>query len=369
LNSLFITTADHCALAASDELLVDRQRLATALNEAIRQHSRIEVRREEVTELSLARPAVVASGPLTSQPLARALYRAIGQPYRFFYRASAPIVALDDISSRGLMGGCRYDPDRDSRELNCLLDEAGFVTFCAALVEARTTVPEAADPGELLDRSLPVELMARQSGHLLRRGPLTAGRLTSPGSGKRLAAAVRLVPEDSAGQLWRLAGMGTGLTPDEQQRVFGQLPGLEGLEIVRPGQAVRSVYLPTPAVLTPAGRVLDSDGLFLAGQLLGTANYVEAAATGWLAGVNATRWAQRRKPALLPRATMLGSLVHRLTATAADDFASEPVNFSLLPVTSRDIDLPRDERRQMQIKRSEGAIAEFVAQEELELND
>jgi len=363
LQSLVLDSADKCALPESYELLVDRQQMAATLTEAMTEHPRIELRRQHVTELPRSGAVVVASGPLTSQPLARALYRVIGQPYRFFYQSSAPVVRLHNIDDCGLVPGSPFDPQRDSGERNCLLDEAEFEVFCAALTEAQTTVPNKAAPEELLERYLPVEIMARRGQHLLRRGPMSVGRLVDPASGQRPMALVRLVPEDAQGDLWRLAGMGTGLTPDEQQRVFEQLPGLEGLEIVRPGRTVRSVFLPAPAILTRSGRVADGGGLFLAGQLLGTASYVEAAATGWLAGVNAARWACRREPALIPRETMFGSLVHRLTESNPADYQPEPVNFGMLPAEREEAGLSKEERRQLQVQKSEVALAEFLAEQ------
>ncbi len=363
LQSLVLDSADRCALPKSYELLVDRQQMAATLTETLTKHPRIELRQQYVTELPRSGAIVVASGSLTSQPLARALYRAIGQAYRFFYQSSAPIVRLHNLDDRGLVPGSPYDPQRDSAERNCLLDEAGFEVFRAALVEAETTAPNEAAPEELLDRYLPVEIMARRDQHLLRRGPMSTGRLVEPASGQRPTALVRLVPEDADGHLWRLAGMGTGLTPDEQQRVFGQLPGLEDLEMMRPGRAVRSVFVPAPAILTRSGRVADCGGLFLAGQLLGTANYVEAAATGWLAGVNAARWACRRKPALIPWETMFGSLIHRLTESDVSSYCPEPVNFGMLPTEREDVDLSKEKRRQLQMQKSEALLAELLAEQ------
>ncbi len=369
LHSLVLDSADQCALPESYELLVDRQQMADALTEALTEHPRIEIRREQVTELPRSGAVVVASGPLTSQPLARVLYRAIGQPYRFFYQSSAPVVRLHNIDDRALVPGSPYDPQRDSGERNCLLDNAGFEAFCAALVEAETTVPEQANPEELLDYYLPAEIMVRRDHHLLQRGPMSAGQLVDPASGHRPTALVRLVPEDTKGDLWRLAGIGTGLPPDEQQRVFGQLPGLEGLEIVRPGRAVRSVFVPAPATLTRSGRVADCGGLFLAGQLLGTANYTEAAATGWLAGVNAARWACRREPALIPGETMFGSLIRRLTESDVSSYCPEPVNFGMLPTERGDAGLSKEKRRQLQVQKSEAVLAEFLAEQMSETGD
>jgi len=362
LQSLVLDTADKSALPESYELLVDRQQMAGTLTEALIGHPHIEIRRQQVTELPRSGAVVVASGPLTSQLLARALYRAIGQPYRFFYQSSVPIVRLHNIDDRALVPGSPYDPQRDSSERNCLLDEAGFEAFCAALVDAETTVPDEANPEELLDRYLPVEIMARRDQYLLRRGPMSTGRLVDPASRQRPTALVRMVPENADGDLWRLAGMGTGLIPDEQQRVFGQLPGLEGLEIVRPGRAVRSVFVPAPAILTRSGRVANGGGLFLAGQLLGTANYVEAAATGWLAGVNAARWAYRRQPVLIPAETMFGALMRRLTESDVSSYCLEPVNFGMLPVERGDAGLSKEERRQLQAQKSEVAMAELLTE-------
>jgi len=261
------------------------------------------------------------------------------------------------------VSGSPFDPQRDSGELNCLLDETGFEVFCAALTEAQTTAPNEAAPEELLERYLPVEIMARSGQYLLRRGPMSVGRLVDPASGQRPAALVRLVPEDAKGDLWRLAGMGTGLIPDEQQRVFEQLPGLEGLEIVRSGRTVRSVFVPAPAMLTRSGRVADGGGLFLAGQLLGTASYVEAAATGWLAGVNAARWACRREPVLIPRETMFGSLIHRLTESDVSSYCPEPVTFGMLPTERGEAGLAKEERRQAQVQKSQALLAKLLTEQ------
>ena len=137
---------------------------------------------------------------------------------------------------------------------------------------------------------------------------------------------------------------------------------------MRPGRAVRSVYLSAPAILTRSGRVKDGDGLFLAGQLLGTANYVEAVATGWLAGVNAARWVRRQKPVIVPRETMFGSLLHRLTETYPDRYGPEPVNFGMLPTARGDAGLSKEERRQLQVQKSEVALAELLAEQLSEIH-
>jgi len=362
LKSLVIRAADESALSRERELLVDRTTMAGTITELIATHPRIELRREEVAELSAIEPLIIATGPLTSQPLARSLYRCLRHAYRFFYQASAPIVTLPNIYDRGLLPGCPYDPEDDSG-LNCPLDENAFEQFCAALSTAQTGLPDEYDGREMLEGYLPVEIMARRDPHLLRRGPMSPGRLVDPDSGERPPAIVRLMAEDTEGQLWRLLGMGTGLLPEEQARVLRMIPGLEDLEIVRPGQAARSVFLCAPALLARTGRVRDGEGLFLAGQLIGTADYVEAAATGWLAGVNAARWAQSETPLLFPPETMLAALMHRLTQSNPDTFAPQSVNFGMLLPVPGDRNLPKDERREAQVARSQAALTEFVTEQ------
>ena len=360
LDSLVLRCADGSVISDVQELLVDRKAMAGAITDSIAAHPRIELRCEEVTELPDTEPLIVATGPLTSQPLARSLYRRLRQPYRFFYQASAPIVRLRNIYDRGLLPGSPRDPE-DETGLNCLLDESAFDVFCAAVAAAQTTLPAEHAPEEMLDRYLPIELMVQRDVHLLRRGPMSPGRLVDPESGQRLAAIVRLLSEDAESELWRLSEMATGLLPEEQEQVFGMIPGLEGLEIVRPGQIARSVYLCAPALLARSGRVRNGEGLFLAGGLIGTADYVEAAATGWLAGVNAARWAQGQQPVLFPRETMLAALMNHLTGSNADTFAPQPVNFGMMPVVAEDADLPKEERRRAQVDRSRAALDEFVA--------
>ncbi len=360
LDSLVLRCADDSVVSSTHELLVDRTAMAGAITDSIAAHPRIELRREEVTELPDTEPLIVATGPLTSQPLARSVYRRLREPYRFFYQASAPVVSLSSICERGLLPGSPRDPE-DETGLNCLLDESAFDAFCAAVAAAQTTLPAEHAREEMVDRHLPIEAMVHDP-HLLRRGPMNPGRLMDPDSGQRPAAIVRLLPEDAESELWRLSEMATGLLPEEQEQVFGMIPGLEGLEIVRPGQIARSVCLCAPAFLARSGRVRNGEGLFLVGGLIGTADYVEAAATGWLAGVNAARWAQGQQPVLFPRETMLAALMNRLTGSNPDTFAPQLVNFGMLAAVPGDSDLSKEERRQVQIERSRAAVAEFVAE-------
>lgn len=361
LGSVVMDCADATALTTKHQLIVDRKQMATEVTEALASQPRIELRQQHVTKLRQARPLIIATGPLTTQPLARALYRRLRQPFRFFYQSSEPLISLSEIGNRGLVVGSPYDPEDDTG-FNCLLDEAAFEAFCIAVERAESTISPAHNPEEIVDRCLPFEMMAQRDSSLLRRGPMNPARLVDPSSGERPAAIVRLMPEDAQGNLWRLLGLRTGLLPGEQERLFRMLPGLEGLEIIIPGQTVRSVFLNAPAVLAPTGRVPRCEGLFMAGHLIGTTDYLQAAVTGWLAGVNAARWAQGQRPVLLPSGTMVGGLISRLTNSNEQCYQAQPVNFGMLPPPPDSEDLSKEARRQLQVEQSQVAIQRLKQQ-------
>ena len=331
LGSLVIATADRHAVPAGGALAVDRARFSQALTEAIANHPLITLRREEVTEIPEG-IAVLCTGPLTSEPLAKALQAFTGLEYLSFFDASSPIVTGDSLNRAVVFQASRYDKG-EAAYLNCPMTEAEYERFWQALVEAEQVPLKDFEKEErkFFEGCLPIEEMARRGKDTLRFGPLKPVGLVDPRTGTRPYAVVQLRQEDKAGKLWNLVGFQTNLKWGEQQRVFRLIPGLEAAEFVRFGVMHRNTFLNSPRLLLPTLQFRRRPTLFAAGQLVGTEGYACAVAGGWLAGQNAARLALGLPLITLPPETMMGSLFQFISSADPKYFQPMPANFGLLP--------------------------------------
>jgi len=331
LGSLVIATADRHAVPAGGALAVDRARFSQALTEAIANHPLITLRREEVTEIPEG-IAVLCTGPLTSEPLAKALQAFTGLEYLSFFDASSPIVTGDSLNRTVVFQASRYDRG-EAAYLNCPMTEAEYERFWQALVEAEQVPLKDFEKEErkFFEGCLPIEEMARRGKDTLRFGPLKPVGLVDPRTGSRPYAVVQLRQEDKAGKLWNLVGFQTNLKWGEQQRVFRLIPGLEAAEFVRFGVMHRNTFLNSPQLLLPTLQFRRRPTLLAAGQLVGTEGYACAVAGGWLAGQNAARLALGLPLITLPPETMMGSLFQFISSADPKYFQPMPANFGLLP--------------------------------------
>ena len=331
LGSLVIATADRHAVPAGGALAVDRARFSQALTEAIANHPLITLRREEVTEIPEG-IAVLCTGPLTSEPLAKALQAFTGLEYLSFFDASSPIVTGDSLNRTVVFQASRYDRG-EAAYLNCPMTEAEYERFWQALVEAEQVPLKDFEKEErkFFEGCLPIEEMARRGKDTLRFGPLKPVGLVDPRTGSRPYAVVQLRQEDRAGKLWNLVGFQTNLKWGEQQRVFRLIPGLEAAEFVRFGVMHRNTFLNSPQLLLPTLQFRRRPTLLAAGQLVGTEGYACAVAGGWLAGQNAARLALGLPLITLPPETMMGSLFQFISSADPKYFQPMPANFGLLP--------------------------------------
>lgn len=331
LGSLVIATADRHAVPAGGALAVDRARFSQALTEAIANHPLITLRREEVTGIPEG-IAVLCTGPLTSEPLAKALQAFTGLEYLSFFDASSPIVTGDSLNRAVVFQASRYDKG-EAAYLNCPMTEAEYERFCQALVEAEQVPLKDFEKEErkFFEGCLPIEEMARRGKDTLRFGPLKPVGLVDPRTGSRPYAVVQLRQEDKAGKLWNLVGFQTNLKWGEQQRVFRLIPGLEAAEFVRFGVMHRNTFLNSPQLLLPTLQFRRRPTLLAAGQLVGTEGYACAVAGGWLAGQNAARLALGLPLITLPPETMMGSLFQFISSADPKYFQPMPANFGLLP--------------------------------------
>jgi methylenetetrahydrofolate--tRNA-(uracil-5-)-methyltransferase len=329
LGSLVLQAADAARVPGGAALAVDRVLFSHAMHERVTAHPLVTLVRDEVTELPS--PAVVATGPLTSDRLADALARRVGSEALAFYDAIAPIVATDSLDHDALFRASRYGKGNGDDYLNAPMDAAQYAGFVAALVAAdQYEPPHDFDRIPFFEGCLPVEEMARRGPETLRFGPMKPVGLRDPRTGREAHAVVQLRREDRAGQMWNLVGFQTRLRTAEQRRVFATIPGLAGAEFLRYGSVHRNSYLNAPATLSPHLSLRDDPALLVAGQLTGVEGYTESSATGLLAGINLARILQGEEPLLPPPTTMLGALYRYLRECDPKRFQPMNANFGLL---------------------------------------
>jgi methylenetetrahydrofolate--tRNA-(uracil-5-)-methyltransferase len=371
LGSLLLRLAREAALPAGGALAVDRERFSRAVTHALSSHPRVCLMRAEAQDLP-AEPAVVASGPLTSPALSKALALALGEEHLYFYDALAPIVEADSIDRSIAFRGSRFGRGREVEGdyLNCPLDRHEYEAFVEALVVAeridlrRFEAPIAegvrAGPKDFFEGCLPIEVIAERGRASLAFGPLRPIGLTDPRTGKRPHAVVQLRQDNAAASLYNLVGLQTNLTEAAQRQVLRLIPGLAGARFARYGRMHRNTFVNAPRLLEPTLRVRGRPALFLAGQITGVEGYLGNIATGLLAGVNVSRSLSGKPLLELPAATMVGALCGYVTRADGRFFQPMKANLGILEPL---IDRPRarPERAQEYADQSGRAIQSILA--------
>ncbi|OLN29301.1 methylenetetrahydrofolate--tRNA-(uracil(54)-C(5))-methyltransferase (FADH(2)-oxidizing) TrmFO [Desulfosporosinus metallidurans] len=363
IGSLIMSAADHHAVPAGGALAVDRILFSAEVTERLEQHQNVSVHREEVHCLPDEGIAIVASGPLTSDDLAGDILRLTGEQALSFYDAAAPIVTLESIDLNKAFWASRYDKG-EADYLNCPMTREEYETFYNALQQAETAEVQGFEQGKVFEGCLPVEVMAQRGPQTLTFGPLKPVGLQDPRTGQKSYAVVQLRKENQAGTLFNLVGFQTHLKWGEQKRVFSLIPGLENAEFVRFGVMHRNTFLNAPKVLKADFSLSIKPSLFFAGQMTGVEGYVESAASGLMAGLNAWRRLKQMDTLVFPAETTLGGLARHLEGSPSQSFQPMNINFGLLPPLTKRI---RD-KREKNAKISERALeslSEFCSFEDL----
>jgi len=329
LGSLVIRIAEANRVPAGSALAVDRQGFARALTSALEALPNINVIRREATEIPCG-VAILATGPLTSPALASELSAMLGEEHLYFYDAISPIVTAESIDMAVAYRAARYGKG-DGDYLNLPLDQAAYYGFVKALRAAQRVPTHSFERFVPFEGCMPIEEMADRGEETLAFGPMRAVGLADPRTGKQPYAVVQLRQENREGTLYNLVGFQTKMTYPEQRRVFALIPGLENAEFVRLGSLHRNTFINAPAHLEPTLQWRRRSTLFFAGQMTGVEGYIESAATGLLAGVNAARLLAGRAPIVPPPAAALGALLRYITDPARTKFQPMNVNFGLLP--------------------------------------
>lgn len=366
LKSIVIDTADRHRVPAGGALAVDRGVFSQELTQTLANHPLITLRREEIKAIPAEGIVVLATGPLTSPPLAQELQNLTGMDYLNFFDAASPIVVGESIDKEIAFLASRYDKG-EAAYLNCPMNKEQYLHFWQELRQAQQAELKdfERENANFFEACLPIEELAQRGEDTMRYGPLKPIGLFDARLGdfkenkdKRPYAVIQLRQEDKAGQLWNMVGFQTNLRWGEQQRVFRMIPGLENAEFVRMGVMHQNTFLNAPQLLKDTLQFKYRDTLLAAGQIIGTEGYTAAAAGGWLAGTNAARIAQNKLPLTLPNVTMTGALFEFISTADAKHFQPMPPNFGIIPIFSEKIRNKR-ERYQAYAQRSLNAIAEF----------
>jgi methylenetetrahydrofolate--tRNA-(uracil-5-)-methyltransferase len=355
MDSLILEAADATAVPAGQALAVDRNAFSLFIEEKLAAQPGLELIRGEVAEIPAEGITIVASGPLTSDALAGSIARITGGEYLYFYDAISPIVEGESIDLNRVFAASRYGHG-EADYLNCPMDREIYETFWKELTHAQEVPLHAFEEIKCFEGCLPIEVIARRGIETLVHGPMKPVGLIDPRTGDRPHAVVQLRREDRDGILYNMVGFQTKLTWPEQRRIFRMIPGLEKAEFARYGSAHRNTFLNAPTLLTETLQLKSHPRLFFAGQITGVEGYVESAAMGLLAGLNAARLvAAGREGIPPPRETALGALVAHITNADRKTFQPMNVTFGLFPPLPGRI--RKKERGEHHARRSLAALA------------
>lgn len=371
LGSLIVGCADQTSVPAGEALAVDRDAFSEMVTARLSAHPNIEVVRDEATELPETGPVVIASGPLTSDALAAKIGELTGRYDLYFYDAVAPIVDASTINYEKVFRASRYGKgaeagsDDDAAYLNCPFEKDEYLAFHDELQKAEKAPLHSFEDIKYFEACLPVEELAARGPKTLAFGPLKPVGLTDPQTGRRPYAVVQLRQENRAATLYNLVGFQTRLKWGEQKRIFRMIPGLENAEFVRFGVMHRNTYIHSPSLLEPTLSLRKDPRIRFAGQIVGVEGYLESAAMGLIAGINAARTTRGDEPVVFPGETALGSLTTYVSAYEGKHFAPMNACWGLLPPLEGPSVRDKRERGAKMAERALSAFDDFAAREQL----
>ncbi len=362
LGSLIIAAADRARVPAGSALAVDRLDFSRIVTQILEREPLVEIVRAEAAQIP-AGPTIIASGPLTSAALGEALNAIIGPRQLYFYDAIAPIVDADSIDTTITFRAARYGKGGDDY-INCPMTEAEYEAFIDALLAAEKVELHPFEKPVYFEGCMPIEEMARRGRRTLAFGPMRPVGLSDPRTGRRPFVVVQLRQDDADGRLYNIVGFQTKMTYPAQRRVLRMIPGLARAEFVRLGSLHRNTFIDSPRLLKPTLQLGARNDLFLAGQMIGVEGYVESAAAGFLAAINAARLVTDNAMLVPPPVTALGSLIAYITDYRRRDFQPMNANYGLMPPL---IGAARGREKKIAIgTRALAAIDEWIARNSIE---
>lgn len=360
LGSLIIRCADESRVPAGQALAVDREIFAQTVTREIANHPLITIKREEVTAVLPTRMEIIASGPLTSAALSEAIAGLTGREHLYFYDAAAPLVLRDSIDFNSAFYGSRYSPE-DRDYINCPLTTGEYEAFYQALIQADIHPLHEFEREKYFEGCLPIEILAKRGRETMRFGPMKPVGLVDPRTGQLPHAVLQLRQDNQPGTLYNLVGFQTNLKWGEQDRVFRLIPALREASFARYGVMHRNTFIASPAVLDPTLQLRSEPRILFAGQITGVEGYVESAASGLVAGLNAGRILQGRDALVLPPETVIGALCHHITSANLSTFQPINATFGVLPPLAKKI-RGKKERHRLLSERSLSLLDSFISE-------
>jgi len=330
LDSLIVRCALETRIPAGGALAVDREEFARLVTRILENHPLVDIFHEEITDLPEERPLIIASGPLTSPELASSLDRLTGLGKLYFFDAAAPILTYESINMEKAFFASRYDKGGEDY-LNCPMNKEEYELFWSELIKGEPAERKEFEKEKFFEGCMPIEVLAKRGRDTLRFGPLKPVGISPPSSENKPYAVVQLRKDNREGTLYNMVGFQTRLKWPEQKRIFSLIPGLEKAEFVRYGVMHRNIFINSPLLLNPSLEMKDHRGIFFAGQITGVEGYVESAATGIIAGINACCRARGEETLIFPEETAMGALTHYITTADPQDFQPMNINFGLFP--------------------------------------
>jgi methylenetetrahydrofolate--tRNA-(uracil-5-)-methyltransferase len=336
LGSLVMRAAEACRVPAGAALAVDRERFAQTITDAIASHPLITLVREEATEIpasSEREPVILATGPLTSAALSAEIAALVGGDHLYFYDAISPIVLAESVDRSKVFRASRWNrgSDDEGDYLNCPFTREEYERFYEALVTAESATVHDFDKAKFFEGCLPIEVMAHRGRDTLRFGPMKPVGLIDPRTGRESYAVAQLRQDNLAGDHFSLVGFQTQIKWGEQARVLRMIPGLEQAEFVRFGMVHRNTYVNGPDVLAATWQVRRRPTLLFAGQMSGVEGYVESAASGLIAGLNAAALAKGEPCLTPPRTTAIGALAYYVSHADPKHYEPSNITFGIMP--------------------------------------
>lgn len=335
LDSLIIKCADATQVPAGGALAVDRDKFSEMITETIKNHPNINVIEKELTQIPKGDiPVVVATGPLTSDALSQDIRTYTKQEGLYFYDAAAPIIEKDSIDMNKVYLKSRYDKG-EAAYLNCPMTKDEFFNFYNALITAEAAPLKEFEKEIYFEGCMPFEEMAKRGEKTLLFGPMKPVGLEDPKTDKRPYAVVQLRQDNSEGTLYNIVGFQTHLKWGEQKRIINLIPGLENANIVRYGVMHRNTYLNSPQLLEKTYKLKEEKNIYFAGQMTGVEGYVESAASGIVAALNAL-YNQEDKQIIFPTETMIGAMANYIVDNTSKNFQPMNANFGIIkPISER----------------------------------
>lgn len=361
LGSIVMEAADVTKVPAGQALAVDREKFSDYLTKELRQNHLIEIIIDEVKEIPPTNegPVIIATGPLTSNHLTQRILQLTESENLYFYDAISPIIDAESIDFSKTFKGSRYGKgsDEEGDYLNCSLNKQEYDKFLDEIINAQKVEIRDFEKEIYFEGCLPIEILAQRGKDSLRFGPMKPVGLIDPQTKKRPYSVIQLRKENNSSSMYSMVGFQTKLKYPEQRRVLRLIPGLEDAEFLRYGSVHRNTFINSPKVLLPSLQIKGNEKIMLAGQIVGVEGYVESAAMGLLAGINALRIVKGVKTVVPPHETAIGSLIRYITDPSTKEFQPMNINFGLFP--KAEIGKTKSERRKLIAERAIYKLCEF----------